>query len=391
MTLKPKEQLYTLGFLYAAGRVCTRLSYREATDTINLFLHRDSTDSVKLRTLSDRINNIGAGISQELSTVTAHTLEQYGFDAKTGIPHTDTVLSDDITGKTADCGKDEDLKRIQSAIDDINAAREEKIPLSAGEVLAEKDPSECIYISIDDIGVKRQKDERGEDAERKSRFVENTVAHIQHKDSSYTLTAIGMEELFRTILAFLLINNLLKYELIFFTDGARNIKNCIEKYFSFHPSYTILDWFHLKKKCMELLSMAIRGKEKRNMVLEKLLRHLWAGDVDGADLYLKSLTKPYIKNQNCMEEVSAYLERKRTGITCYAVRKKLGLRISSNPVEKANDLLVARRQKHNGMSWTPHGSGALAAIEMLYENGQAVSWFKNRQLSFFMPDEKICA
>ena len=137
--------------------------------------------------------------------------------------------------------------------------------------------------------------------------------------------------------------------------------------------------------------MAIRGKEKRNMVLEKLLRHLWVGDVDGADLYLKSLTKPYIKNQNCLEEVSAYLERKRTGITCYAVRKKLGLRISSNPVEKANDLLVARRQKHNGMSWTPHGSGALAAIEMLYENGQAVSWFKNRQLSFFMPDEKICA
>lgn len=391
MTLKPKEQLYTLGFLYAAGRVCTRLSYREATDTINLFLHRDSTDSVKLRTLSDRINNIGAGISRELSTVTVHTLEQYGFDANTGIPHTDTVLSDDIKGKLPDHRKDEDLERIQSAIDDINAAREEKIPLSAGEVLAEKEPSECIYISIDDIGVKRQKDERGEDTERKSRFVENTVAHIQHKDSSYTLTAIGMEELFRTILAFLLINNLLKYELVFFTDGARNIKSCIEKYFSFHPSNTILDWFHLKKKCMELLSMAVKGKEKRNMVLEKLLRHLWAGDVDGADLYLKSLAKPYIKNQSCLEEVSAYLERKRTGITCYAVRKKLGLRISSNPVEKANDLLVARRQKHNGMSWTPHGSGALAAIEMLYENEQAVSWFKNRQLSFFMPDEKICA
>ena len=86
-----------------------------------------------------------------------------------------------------------------------------------------------------------------------------------------------------------------------------------------------------------------------------------------------------------------YLERKRAGITCYAVRKKLGLRNSSNPVEKANDLLVARRQKHNGMSWTPHGSGALAAIEMLYENEQAVLWFRNKQLSFLMPDEKQCA
>lgn len=391
MTLKPKEQIYTLGFLYAAARVCTRLSYREAADTINLFLHRDSTDSVKLRTLSDRMNHIGAGISQELSAVTTHTLETYGFDGKTGVPHTDTVLSDNITGNIPDRGKDDRLERIQSAVDDINAAREEKIPFSAGEVLVEKDPSECIYISIDDIGVKRQKDERGEGKERKSRFVENTVAHIQHKDSSYTLTAVGMEELFRTIVAFLLMNNLLKYEIIFFTDGARNIKSCIEKYFSFHESSTILDWFHLKKKCMELLSMAVRGKEKRNAVLEKLLRHLWVGDVDGAAAYLRSLTQSYIKNQKCLEEVNAYLERKRAGITCYAVRKKLGLRNSSNPVEKANDLLVARRQKHNGMSWTPHGSGALAAIEMLYENEQAVLWFRNKQLSFLMPDEKQCA
>lgn len=137
--------------------------------------------------------------------------------------------------------------------------------------------------------------------------------------------------------------------------------------------------------------MAVRGKEKRNAVLEKLLRHLWVGDVDGAAAYLRSLTQSYIKNQKCLEEVNACLERKRAGITCYAVRKKLGLRNSSNPVEKANDLLVARRQKHNGMSWTPHGSGALAAIEMLYENEQAVLWFRNKQLSFLMPDEKQCA
>jgi hypothetical protein len=39
-------------------------------------------------------------------------------------------------------------------------------------------------------------------------------------------------------------------------------------------------------------------------------------------------------------------------IPVYAVRRQLGLRNSSNRGEKANDLLVAARQKHNGMSWS---------------------------------------
>jgi hypothetical protein len=41
---------------------------------------------------------------------------------------------------------------------------------------------------------------------------------------------------------------------------------------------------------------------------------------------------------------------------CYALRKKLGLRVSSNPVEKANDLLASNKQKHQGMSWSADGS-----------------------------------
>ena len=43
----------------------------------------------------------------------------------------------------------------------------------------------------------------------------------------------------------------------------------------------------------------------------------------------------------------------RTDInTIKALRANLGLRNSSNPVEKANDLVVAGRQKHNGMAWS---------------------------------------
>lgn len=67
------------------------------------------------------------------------------------------------------------------------------------------------------------------------------------------------------------------------------------------------------------------------------------------------------------------------------MRAGLGLRNSSNSVEKANDILAAQRQKHNGMSWSEDGSSALAAIEMVYENGYEDTWFRHGRISFVMP------
>lgn len=88
------------------------------------------------------------------------------------------------------------------------------------------------------------------------------------------------------------------------------------------------------------------------------------------------------------DEQISYLKRKEYSITCYAVRAGLGLRNSSNPVEKENDILVARRQKHSGMSWSIHGSSALAAIEMVYQNGYEDMWFRHGRISFVMPKKE---
>ena len=71
-------------------------------------------------------------------------------------------------------------------------------------------------------------------------------------------------------------------------------------------------------------------------------------------------------------------------MTCYALRHELGLRISSNRVEKANDLVVAARQKHNGMSWSRKGSGALAIITTTMINGEMEGWMTERKISYRM-------
>lgn len=131
--------------------------------------------------------------------------------------------------------------------------------------------------------------------------------------------------------------------------------------------------------------MAIRGKDRRNAILEKMPRYLWADDVASASEYLLSLDPADIKNRKWLDNLIGYFEKKGDAITCYALRTKLGVRNSSNPVEKASDLAVAQRQKHNGMAWSPNGSGALAVLQMIYLNHQSELWFHQKELRLFSP------
>ena len=308
---------------------------------------------IKLRTLSDCICRTGAEISRELSDVTSYILSVYGFDGESGLPLGDVVLSDNITVVNTSQEAAISESKINEAIAAVNHSREEKIPFSAAEIKIESVPDKCVYISIDDIGVKHQKDSRKEGSVRDYRYVENTVAHIQYGSESYVLTGIGMKNVFKSVLAFLLANNLLSREIVFLTDGAQDLRSHIQSIFQFHPNTVILDWFHLKKRCQEWLSLAIRGKDRRNAILEKVLRYLWVGDVTSASNYLSSLNPSDIKNKKWLDDLLGYFKKKGDAITCYALRAKLGLRNSSNPVEKANDLLVAQRQSTMGWHGLP--------------------------------------
>jgi len=382
-SLQPKERVLSLSFQEAASCVCTKTSYRDSVDILNRLLGRAGTDTIKLRTLSDSMGRMGAEISQKLSDLTANILSMYGFDDESGIPLEGAVLSDDITGATVSHDTRRNMSQLRVAIAAVNDSREEKVPFSAEEVKIEFVPEECVYVSIDDVGVTHQKNSRKEGSVRDYKYVENTVAHIQYGNETYILEGIGMRNVFKSVLAFLLRNNLLSRELVFMTDGAQNLKNNIQSVFRFHPYTIILDWFHLKKRCQEWLSMAIRGKDRRNAMLEKLLRYLWVGDVAGATEFLLSIDAADIKSRKWLDNLIGYFEKKEDAITCYALRAKLGLRNSSNPVEKANDLVVAQRQKHNGMAWSPDGSAALAALQMIYLNDQAKLWFHKKELRLF--------
>jgi len=244
--------------------------------------------------------------------------------------------------------------------------------------------AQSVQVSIDPVGVKHQKEVHDHvPKEQKRDLVYQTVAHIQHRDRVYLLNGRSIALVLRLVLAFLLHNQLLKNNLVFFIDGERSLSKTILQVFAwFGPVQLILDWPHLQDKCRAGLSMALKGRAIRNQVLEQLCPLLWAGCVESAIELLRDLDSDYIRDAGRLDQLIGYFERQRAYMPCYAVRKELGLRNSSNRGEKANDLLVSKRQKHNGMSWSTSGSLALAALTALVRNNEYSQWFRLRSIQF---------
>lgn len=112
----------------------------------------------------------------------------------------------------------------------------------------------------------------------------------------------------------------------------------------------ILDYFHLQKKCTKQFSLSLYKNLNQKTHKHHIVQYLWYGLSDQAIQYIKDINPADIKNQEQLDILIDYIQRNKASIPCYALRKKLNLRNSSNRVEKANDQLVAQRQKHKGMS-----------------------------------------
>ena len=243
-------------------------------------------------------------------------------------------------------------------------------------------PEESVNISIDNVYVKRQTETRPGDKETQPKRVDNTIVHVQAKNKSYILNAATIFGGLKLLIGFLLFNGLAKKQIVIFADGARDIHSAVLKLLSFANYKIILDWYHLKKKCKEQLSMALKGSKIRNEFLEGFLMCLWFGNVDGAIKKLQNIDPKKIKNNDYIIKLTGYLERVRSHVPCYALRKELGLRNSSNLGEKANDIVVANRQKHNGMSWSNGGSTAFATVAAASYNREIELWTLSHTIDF---------
>ena len=375
-TLHAQEWYRTTGFKELAmvhGSV--EKSYRKTTALINRVRHQEG--ATPSRTLRENTESEGQQLMAYIERQATTVLQEHGFTPD-GTP---TQAAANHSRQTLVTLPPE---QVALAVQACAPEPEWVAEMQSNPVLYE-DPAHSASVSLDDVCVKRQKATRKaskEPTEERKR-VYNTIAHIAHAGQSYIINGQGVKNVLRLVLAFLLRNHLLTCNLLFFVDGQRTLYTTILGAFAWLSSFQIvLDWYHLEKRCKEQLSMALKGRVIRNALLDELFPFLWHGCVDRAIALLQSVDSTQIKNQKALADLIGYLERNRPYIPCYSVRKRLGLWSSSNRGEKANDLVVSDRQKHNGMSWSKPGSAALAAVTALVRNQEYKRWFQTGTLSF---------
>jgi hypothetical protein len=378
--LHGKEYYRTTGFKEIAliyGD--TEKSYRKTAQLINRirYQERDGTPS---RTLHEVTEREGTALLEHITEKSGQILSDHGFEG-TGIYRGDDSKYTPLFP----------VFLPQSEVDGVLSACAESCSSSVGYIenpIGYEDPRETVNIAVDDVNVKRQEESRipGQKRnEHKRKYAHNTIAHLSYSGTKYVLNSASTVSLVPVIMSFLLTNGLFRKRFQFFTDGHTVLNKTIIKFFSWKKNIgIILDWYHISKKCGELLSQAMKGRDLRNEVLNKLKPLLWYGLTDKAIEFLLEIPKKDIKSAQSLEKLIAYLERNRPYIPCYAARKELGLCNSSAVGEKANDLIVSERQKHNGMSWTKKGTTALAAITALKQNNGHKKWFEHKDIDFKM-------
>jgi len=383
--LKPKQRLRTRQFQEFCIYLASKVSYRVAIEILKRSWHLRGDEILKKSTYEEWIESVGSSLGEAIENKTETILSCYGIDSEGYVTEKASIPS---SAREPSLPPEKSEAEVRLQIREYNRGREPGTKIRYGNRTRHIEGSDngCCYISIDDVLVKSQKDSREKGYRKSHRFVSNTVVHIQYESQSYVLTAAGLDRAMKSTLAFVLSNHLLEDKrLIFFSDGATAIRDAIERYFSFREHTLILDWYHLKNKCDQFLSMGTKGSmEQRKEIKRKLAAILWAGNTEKAKRYVLSIGHKNVKNQNQLDDLCAYLDRKSPYIACYALRKGFGLRNSSNPVEKANDRVVAARQKKKGMSWSNLGSNALAVISAVSINGELSNWIYKRDIPFRM-------
>ena len=229
-----------------------------------------------------------------------------------------------------------------------------------------------VVASVDGIQVRRP---------QKRRFLELETAYVRTANGYRYLSgnlALVLPQLF---LLLRLCGGGVSTKVTLLGDGARWISRFFQDHLAdWSGASLILDWYHCHKKCYDLTSLICYGRKAKAQLLALLLPQLWRGQVTEA-LDILEEYRPKTKNLEKLDELITYLDNRRPYLPNYRECRAQRHYIGSAHVEKANDLIVARRQKHQGMHWSEQTSDALAALRTLLLNeGWDLYWLNHQVL-----------
>lgn len=312
---------------------------------------------------------------------------------------------------------DEDRSEVlEDYIVYINTLKErEPLQMIRHADVIEKNANDIVNIYIDGDLVGKQSDERVPGGKEEREETKSNVKHIEIRvetddGARYNLTCPDIDEAFRESVALLLESGLSTRYMHFFVDGEKLLKAKIDQYFAPWYHRVFLDEYHIAEKIDTLTSLGIikdrvpspweepvlyiTGPKKGQVrkTPKTALSRTYAsmiktaihyGNVDEAIDYILHIKPKDIHDSKALSELVEYLNCRREMITCYALRKKAGLKNSSNSSELCNELIVSERQKvDDRMHWCEEGSASLAALSAVFVNQAAETWFTKHQAKF---------
>jgi len=163
--------------------------------------------------------------------------------------------------------------------------------------------------------------------------------------------------------------------LLFIGDGARWINDIAGAHY--WKSVYQLDWWHYQRK----LRQALRGEEK---LLGELLRLLRAGEGEKHRRLLRLTRMKAQGETEQLDELMDYLESNWQGLYgAWSLREKVKaqevLVVGSGAVEKNIELVIGRRFKKRGMSWSRAGANNLLKLRIHRQYRAAwEAWWQRR-------------
>ena len=396
---RTKQHYRTKGYLSTViHKGVSKSSYREVCDRFNHTVRQTDQGgiiptSVRYETTVEAKKLETCLINKTNEILSAHHFEEDGSpSAKVEVKELKEAKAEHLISKD----------KLKIAFNEIQSEANEYIQplLSFNQLKASNYENICqtTYIGLDDVCNKKQKASRAKEEEeltgpvnerqggkkkyKKRKFIYHTVVKVFTATQNYTLTAPKIGLLWSTLIALLLHNNRLPTFWIALVDGQRSLQDFILKRLKWRQCRLLLDWYHLRKKIHSQIHMGLKKNGQRDIIMFKIEQLLWYGMINQAIEEINQIPKEAIKDAERLRILTGYFERNRAFIPNYALRKKLGLILSSNRVEKENDFIVAARQKHNGMSWTRTGSDAIALISANNRNKELEFWLNSKDLNF---------
>jgi len=161
-------------------------------------------------------------------------------------------------------------------------------------------------------------------------------------------------------------------QIVFVSDGAPWIHTLQRAYFP--AALVVLDPWHLARQ-IQLAWGADSGA-----LVERCLADAWRGDVRSLVRRLRArLAQERDRERRAAgRDLLGYVEANAEGIANLVRFEATG----SGAMEKTVDVLVVRRYKKRGMSWSRRGSGTLMRLRLLKANGEWDRYWASRRAAF---------